>query len=482
MTTTLVHDYAPRGAALEVFKRRDREVLLSGPAGTGKSRAALEKIHLALLATPKTKALALRKTMVSLAATGLVTYEEYVAAESIAAGHVKFFGGSMREPACYRYTNGSRLVVGGMDNPTKIMSSEYDLIYVQEAIEFTYDEWEKCTTRLRNNRIGFQQLLADTNPDADTHWLNKRCQENLTVMLFSRHEDNPVYFDADGTMTPKGEAYIKGVLDNLTGVRKLRLRDGLWVAAEGVIYEDYRTDIHRIPRVKVDGRGKEVPVIGADWPRYWSIDFGYTNPFVLQMWAEDPDGRLYRYREIYHTKRLVERHALDALLAISEPVPKEELPGGEELPEREVMTARDVLEDVSKGLRRWTEPLPDVVVCDHDAEGRATWEEHTGLKTTPARKTIKVSEGIQAVQERTKVRGDGRPRVFYLFDSLLEVDEELKNKALPTCTEEEKASYAWKDSKKKDEPQKENDHGCDGERYLVVWRDMATSFNIRTLG
>jgi phage terminase large subunit len=167
----LVRTYEPHGAALEVFNRRDDEVLLSGPAGTGKSRACLEKIHAMCLLTPNLRALAVRKTGKSLASTGLVTFREHVAPESIAAGHVKWFGGSQQEPAAYRYANGSRLVVGGMDDPTKIMSSEYDVAYVQEATELTAADWEAITTRLRNGRISFQQLIADCNPSVPTHWL-----------------------------------------------------------------------------------------------------------------------------------------------------------------------------------------------------------------------------------------------------------------------------------------------------------------------
>jgi predicted transcriptional regulator len=46
------------------------------------------------------------------------------------------------------------------------------------------------------------------------------------------------------------------------------------------------------------------------------VDFGYTNPFVMQWWAEDPDGRLYLYREIYRTRRLVEDHAKRHAIAL----------------------------------------------------------------------------------------------------------------------------------------------------------------------
>ena len=49
-------------------------------------------------------------------------------------------------------------------------------------------------------------------------------------------------------------------------------------------------------------------LIGFLYPRsrrFITIDFGYNNPFVAQWWALSGDGVLYRYREIYVTKRLV---------------------------------------------------------------------------------------------------------------------------------------------------------------------------------
>jgi hypothetical protein len=185
-----------------------------------------------------------------------------------------------------------------MDKPSKIMSTEYDIIYVQEAIELDENDWESLSTRLRNYKVPYQQLIGDTNPDAPRHWIMQRVKKGLLKLFESRHEDNPALFDPDGSITRMGQEYLSR-LDSLTGVRKLRLRFGKWVQAEGAIYTEFDRAIHLIDRF-------EIP---KDWPRYWSIDFGYTNPFVCQFWAQDPDGRLYRYREIYFTQRLVEDHA-----------------------------------------------------------------------------------------------------------------------------------------------------------------------------
>src|SRR6185312_5349871 len=96
--------------------------------------------------------------------------------------------------------------------------------------------------------------------------------------------------------TPQGADYI-AKLDALTGVRYERLRGGKWAAAEGLIYDGFSPTVHLHKHI-----GEPPP----EWARYWAVDFGFTNPFVWQAWAMDPDGRLYLYREIYRTQTLVE--------------------------------------------------------------------------------------------------------------------------------------------------------------------------------
>ena len=82
----LKHAYNPQGSARQLLLCRDREVLMCGAAGTGKTRAALEKLMAMSLATPGMRAVMLRKTMVSLTGTAIVEWRENVAREMIAAG------------------------------------------------------------------------------------------------------------------------------------------------------------------------------------------------------------------------------------------------------------------------------------------------------------------------------------------------------------------------------------------------------------
>lgn len=469
-TRTLVHQYTPRGVARDLFFDRSPEVLLAGPAGTGKSRAALEKLHTMALLNPGMRGLIVRKTLSSLGSTGLVTFREKVAKESIVSGDVRWYGGSQQEAAAYRYSNGSTVVVGGMDKAIKIMSSEYDVIFVQEATELTEDDWEALTTRLRNGVVSFQQLIADCNPSTPTHWLIERVRRGATTMLESRHEDNPALFNDDGTLTLVGEAYI-AKLDALTGVRYLRLRKGLWVAAEGLIYDGLDTAVHLITLDELHARfgwDADTRLCAAglpwDWQRFWGIDFGFTNPFVLQRWAEDPDGRLYLYAEQYHTKKLVEDHVADLKKQVHRT-------------------------DGDGNFVEWLEPPPRAILADHDAEDRATFHKHMGRGTSAANK--KVKQGIEATQARFKKRGDGKPRIYFLRDAVYEIDQELVDAKRPTSTIDELPGYIWQPKAntaiaggkpEPEEPVKKDDHGMDAMRYVVAHRDTGARPNIRVMG
>ena len=440
------HTYRPRGACRKVILCRDPEVLVAGPAGTGKSRACLEKLHAMCLANPGMRGLICRKTGATLSGTALVTFRRFVIQEALLNGDIEYYGGSASEPAQYRYTNGSVVAIGGLDKISKIMSSEYDVIYVQEATELTENDWESLTTRLRSWVVSFQQILGDCNPSSPTHWLRMRCVNGRTTMLESRHEDNPILFNSDGTVTDRGADYLKK-LDSLTGVRHERLRLGNWVSAEGSIYEEFVPDMHIIDEIPAGQREVDIFGVPKKWPRYWSVDFGFVHPFVLQCWAADEDGRLYMYREIYHSRRTVDVHAAEIMNIVAplDPADKE-------------------------GKRRiWREPQPRGIICDHDAEGRAVLERETGMSTSPAHKSV--LEGIEAVQVRLKDAGDGKPRIFFLRTATVRTDPELSDAARPTSTIEEIPGYVW-DSKGKEAPTKIDDDGCDAMRYMVAEQDF----------
>jgi phage terminase large subunit len=305
------------------------------------------------------------------------------------------------------------------------MSTEYDRIYAFEATELTENDWELLLTRLRNGKTPYHQAVADVNPGPPSHWINQRARNGKMRRLLSRHEDNPRLYDVIiGKWTEFGRKYL-ATLDRLSGARLLRLRFGKWAAQQGMVYDGFDTNVHLVKTFRIP----------SQWRRIRVIDFGYTNPFVCQWWAIDPDGRMYLYREIYHSRRLVEDHA-----------PK--------------IVSLSADEEIEK------------TIADHDAEDRATLDRH-GISTVPAWKAI--TPGIEAVQARLKIAGDGKPRLMILRDATVERDDFLAEAKRPLSTEQEIESYAYPkgvDGKPiKEEPLKIDDHGMDAMRYAVAYVD-----------
>lgn len=281
MSDRAIVRFEPRGANVELLLCRDTEVAAVGRAGTGKTLAACWKMHLAAMKVPNLRGLMLRATHTSLTATTLVTFQRQVAAQSLAGGSVRWFGGSAKDPAAFRYANGSTILVAGGDRPEKFLSAELDRIFVDEAVEISLDLYETLISRLRGRADTYRQVLLTTNPSHPGHWIKRRADDGTLTMITSTHRDNPHYVNRDGSYTEAGREYM-AKLDALTGVRRLRLRDGLWTVAEGVIYDGWDESVHVVNPFPVP----------EDWPLWITIDFGFVHPFVAQWWREDGDGRL----------------------------------------------------------------------------------------------------------------------------------------------------------------------------------------------
>lgn len=414
--------YTPRGSCEELFYDRSQEVCIHGPAGTGKSRAMLEKLHFCCLYWPGTRAMLIRKTRVSLTHTTLPIFEQHVCVEN----DPMITGRGRENRGSYHYPNGSELILLGTEDPERIKSAEVDIIGAEEVTEFSLHDWEMLLRALRGGAMPYNQIIGACNPDAPKHWMRIRMDQGVTTELKGEYEDNPILWDhAAGDWTERGRRYI-AILDGMTGHRYLRLRLGLWQAAEGVVYPEWDSKVHLLDRFQIP----------TDWPRYRVIDFGYVNPFTCQWWAVDHDGRMYLYRETYETGQTVPKHAIDI---------------------RTLTGSERILE----------------TVCDHDADDRATLAEG-GIPNRPAYKAIE--RGIDAVRSRLTVQADGKPRLFILRDSLVRRDEDLVDQMKPWSVVQEWDSYVYPkgaDGKPvKEVPIPVHDHGLDAVRYMVAHFDL----------
>lgn len=124
------------------------------------------------------------------------------------------------------------------------------------------------------------------NPESPYHWfkenyIDKKEEKKLIHLHFSM-EDNPSLTDR----------VIERYKRMFSGVFYQRYILGLWVVAEGIIYEMFDHDKHVIKN------DKELPTMR----RYWvACDYGTSNATTFILFGLGADGRLYIIDEYYHS-------------------------------------------------------------------------------------------------------------------------------------------------------------------------------------
>lgn len=319
-----------RGAALAIQSiRHSDEFILSGPYETGKTFAALYLLDALMREYPGARAAIVRKVRADMDSTVMETWRGVVALH----GGVEVYGGE--RPEHYTYTNGSKVFVGGLDKPGKTLSGERDFIYVNQAEELEQEDWEVLSTRTtgRSGRaidgdgVPIGLLFGDCNPGPPGHWILSRAALRL---LTTTHKDNPTLYNADGSLTPRGKQTM-GKLDALTGHQRSRGRDGLWVAATGLVYDEVWSDGPPDGNV----RGDEADYHAGDGDILWIADDGYSgavnpatglytatsHPRVFLLAQVRPTGQICVFAEHYATQILPERQ-IEEVRALGYPDPE----------------------------------------------------------------------------------------------------------------------------------------------------------------
>lgn len=252
------------------------EVLVCGAAGTGKTWGFLLALHVFSRKRPNLRILICRKTREALTESVLVTYEQEILPLTGQA-HIAE-GIKRRVRQSYVYPNKTEWIVGGLDKPSKVLSTSYDLAFVNESTELEEADWETLQSRIgRPDRAHpLNCLIGDTNPGDPSHWLRRRCREGRCVELTSYHKDNPGLHDGKD-WTPAGASYLAR-LARLTGTRRKRLLEGLWAAGEGQWFEAFG-DAH----VSADAEFR------SGFPVHLAVDCGvHTAAVWFQVDRRDP--------------------------------------------------------------------------------------------------------------------------------------------------------------------------------------------------
>ena len=460
------------------------EVLYSGRYGSSKTRTLTQKLDLRCRKHAGARCVFSRKRRVDLGATSLpILLDKTITPSMKATGWRRSSEGG----ATLHYPNGSSILCVGFDEPGKLKSGEFDLVCIDQGEEIDEEEYTSVLGRLRNaprdyvapdGRIerAARQVELAVNPASPAHFLFKRFNPTRSHVLRTKE---PLVL-ADHSILPSGSVWAETIMaggqdnmENLTrdylarlamfkGIYRDRYVLGVWRAFEGAIFDCWDGDLHvtQRPRLwKEKWRGLPPP----DWPIWCAIDFGYVNPFVCQWWAQDPDGDDWLFREVYMSKRTINDHA-----RLINRIEEEHLQSLRECESVNALTENRPSTEI--------EFLPIYArYADHDAGERAVLEDEFGIVTEPADKDV--SAGLQSVYERMvpfDVDGSRRTRLHFIADALVEADESLSHNSKPLCTIDEIPAYRYRAFREsiasgtpREEPFKEDDHGCDAMRMLL---------------
>ncbi len=417
-TSRIIAPYKALDWQTAPFRDKSPVLLLTGSAGGGKSKLAAEKLHAFCLKYPGATAMMLRKTRESMTNSTVLFFERKIVGKDPSVKH-------RAQLHRFEYANGSILAYGGMKDDEQReqvrgvgQDGGIDICWMEEATQFTEQDFNELTARMRGKAANWRQLLLTTNPANPSHWIYKRLiQQGEAQTYYSAASDN-AYNPSDYLAT----------LDRLTGVLRDRLRDGKWVQAEGAVYPMWNPEIHL----------RDPFFVPSNWRVIVGVDWGFTNPGVLGVWAIDHDDRMYLVREHYYTQR-----------AIAEWV--------------------HLAQDIQIRYR------PEAFVCDPSEPMFISMFQQAGLNAVGAMNDV--VPGIQAVTERLKVAGDGLPRLFIVRGALVETDPTLEQRKLPTCLLEEIDGYVWQkvseNKAQKEQPLKMNDHAADACRYVCAYLDLS---------
>jgi len=399
-------------------------VLLAGPAGTGKSRLAAEKMHGYLLRYPNATGLALRKTRQSMLNSTVLFLTRTIIGGDQKVRHLK-------SENRFEYWNGSILAYGGMADEEQReqvrgigIDAGVDIAWMEEGIKFQEDDYQEIVGRMRGKAAPWQQIEITTNPGPPSHWINQRLILGGEASVYdkSRPDDNPY----------NPPAYVEG-LQRLTGILGRRLWLGEWCQAEGLVYDDF----------DLDNLTDDEPDLTQ--PFELGIDDGYVDPRAI-LFIQRKGTEILVFDEIYESRKLAEAHVKQVLTYCVQRSSQDEPEGWRGWG----------LEQSARWCREKEVALPEIAMVSPEAkelQGRLR------MADIPSRRADSdIVQGINTVRERV-LDGNGV--------RTLRVNRRCKN-LIRELTE----GYVYPEGEHRDneKPKDGNDHAADALRYWIYTR------------
>ncbi len=265
------------------FAARSRFVAYGGARGGGKSWAVRKKAAALALYYAGIRILILRRS-----------YPE------LRENHILPMRADLEGIALYKesdksfvFSSGSRILFGYCDSESDVLryqGQEYDVIFLDEATQFTEFQFLTLTACLRGaNRLP-KRFYLTCNPGGVGHDWVKRLFIDRRYRGAERAEDYtfiPATVYDNAALLAQDQGYLR-MLENLPGPQRRAWLDGCWDLLEGRFFEEFDRAVHVRPPFGIP----------AHWRRYVALDYGMD--MLAACWiAVDEAGRAVVYRELY---------------------------------------------------------------------------------------------------------------------------------------------------------------------------------------
>ncbi len=181
----------------------------------------------------------------------------------------------------YYELNGNRMQFFSLDDPEKIKSAEFNYLWLEEANEFTFEDYLILLTRLSGKaaRGEHNRMFLSLNPSDSAGWIPARLLERPDVeVIRSSYRDNP-FIQNDYITVLEG---LKEQDENAYRVYAL----GEWGREENAVFSNYEF-------------ADAFPETADD--TVWGVDFGFNNPSAI-VEVRVKDRELYIREALYETR------------------------------------------------------------------------------------------------------------------------------------------------------------------------------------
>lgn len=271
-------------AFVPLFKDQSRYQVAWGGAGSGKSHIVARKILYRVLKESdcQHKFLIVRKVNKTLKRSVFTLFRNIISRWGL---YQEFDFNNTDLTITYR-ANGAQLMFTGMDDPEKLKSIEgVTGIWMEEATEFTQEDFEQLDLRLRGQTKYPKQIILTLNPISEQHWIKKVFFDDPIEGAFTLHTtylDN-AFIDDEYRMVMENKKKTNPRYYNIYAL-------GQWGTAEGLVFPGA---VQRVIRPEeLDGL---ICVQG--------LDFGYTNDptAFVQSYIDLKNKRLFVCDGFYNT-------------------------------------------------------------------------------------------------------------------------------------------------------------------------------------